>query len=218
MQRKLNGVMFVLVAATCAEGARADLVDAFTTGSSVSGTLFASTGQVAVTGGLFDRRQVEISTYLNNPRMKSVDIAGGALSYTVTVASPWAYAVTSWSLSNGRTVDMSRLTSFSFDYSMSAGSVYYDLTVATASGSGFVFSPTAIAGSGTVQISLQDLGAQGFQLSAVDRIIFSLRQFSGAATDVAVTNFSANGVAIPAAGTYALVGLAGIAGRPRRAR
>lgn len=222
MRRRFVGLLVGLVVGTVAleshRSAVAALIDPFTVGSHVSSSNAAGTGVVAVHGGLFDSRQVDISTYADRPRLKTVDIAAGALSYTASTGDAWAFAVTRWTLSGGQTVNMSQVTSFSFDYSIATGAIMYDLSIGTESGAGFVLSPRAIVGNGTVVITLQDLGAQALQLSAVNQMIFSLRQYSGVETQIAVTNFQANGVPTPAASAPALLGALGLVGARRRRR
>ena len=149
------------------------------------------------------------------PRMKSHLVDDGIATFATLSGLPWAYANSHWTSSAPTGVDMSWLTSVSFDYEVVGSGVFYDFLIVNNLGMSFGRTPTALAaGSGTLVMTLQDLGATGVQLQSVERITLAFRQYTDAPASVRISNFRANG-AIPAPGALA-VGAAALLVRRRR--
>lgn len=206
-----------VASASASTSASAALIDAFTTPSFVVGTDWSSSGLLSVQGGLFDRRQVDLETYTRTPRQMAHAIEQGFSTFSVQNGSPWAYGLVHWTTSDPAGVDMSALTSLSFDYSTSAGAFYFDLTiVGNGSAAGGVL-PRTIVGQGTMRFTPQELGMTAEQLRAVHRITLAFRQYGNAPNSISISNFNANGVeTVPAPGALALGALCAVARKRRR--
>lgn len=197
--------------------ASAAFIDAFATPSSVAGTTMSSTGLLAVGGGLFDQRRVDLETYTLAPRLMSHQIEQGVAAFAVQDGNPWAYGLVSWFTTNPNGVDMSALTSLSFDYSTSAGPFYFDLTIVGSGAATGGILPRTITGSGTLSFTPQQLGLTATHLGTVHRITLAFRQYGNAANTISISNLNANGVEmVPAPGAVALGALCALTRRRRR--
>lgn len=211
----------VLAAITVSSQSSAALIDAFTTPAAVVGTQRETTGLHSIQGGVFDQRRVDIETYGLFPRQMSHQIIDGAATFGVgagNAANPsdWAYGMISWYTTNPNGVDLSELTSLSFDYRIAGGGFYFDLTIVTAGGTMGGVLPRPIAGIGSVSLSPQELQLTSMQLRSVQRIMLAFRQYADPVNSIEIMNLNANGVeTVPAPGALALCAL-GLAARRRR--
>jgi len=203
----------VAAAVAVAGSAMAALVDPFTVASSATNALGATT-ETPITGGLWDTRVTSVFyKAINASASIVVDASTNAATFAVTrVGNPYT--------SNGQNAaleyfnysgvtDVSNFTSLTFDYTSTFSSLRFDIDLDGKSATKTISSSAG----GTFTLTAAELDG-AFRGEGYMNLSFTQLN-SNASGTFTMTNLVANG--IPAPGAIALLGLAGLSARRRRA-
>jgi hypothetical protein len=198
--RNKTFISSMVLSVACVSAANAGVVDPFTNAETAYATSAAEPA-TPVTGGLFNQRNI----YRANGGSGSV--SGGFGNFV-----PRSF-VMKYTQANGSSIDLSGITSMSFDITVSGN---YDLQwVITDSNS----TPRAIdyevegVSSGTVTFNFPGIGDSGFNYASIKMMEVKFVNGDVGSTGQ-ISNFNYAGV--PAPGALALLGAAGLVGARRR--
>jgi len=203
----------VAAAVSVAGSAMAAVVDPFTVASSATNALGAPT-ETPITGGLWDTRVTSVFyKAINASASIVVDASTNAATFAVTrVGNPYT--------SNGQNAaleyfnysgvtDVSNFTSLTFNYTSTFSSLRFDIDLDGKSATKTISSSAG----GTFTLTAAELDG-AFRGEGYMNLSFTQLN-SNASGTFTMTNLVANG--IPAPGAIALLGLAGLSARRRRA-
>jgi hypothetical protein len=223
MQNKtfISSMVGVAAAVAVAGSAMAAVVDPFTDASSVSSGAssgsYISSGNTAISGGLWNNRVTKVFTSSNLRATSNVSVTGGSLVFSVTQVGSSQSAnqkglVEYSNVPAGVGPDFSNFTSLTFDYNSTFNfGVRVHIDGMT---SNFLEQTGVTAGNGTLTFTRAQFNFDGTETDVPSMWVEFFRQGSNASGSLTVTNLSANGV--PAPGAIALLGAAGLIGARRR--
>jgi hypothetical protein len=211
--RNTTFISSMVLSVACVSAANAGVVDPFTEGSEATDSFGAST-ETPITGGLWDTRSTSVFYKASNASASLVvDASTNAVTFAVTrVGNP--------NTSNGQNAaleyfnyagvtDVSNFTSLTFNYTSTFSSLRFDIDLG---GKTAIKTISASAG-GTFTLTAAELNGA---FSGDGYMNLSFTQLSSNASGTfTMTNLVANG--IPAPGALALLGVAGLGARRRRA-
>jgi hypothetical protein len=196
--RNKTFISSMVLSVACVSAANAGVVDPFTNAETAYATSAAEPA-TPVTGGLFNQRNI----YRANGGSGSV--SGGFVNFV-----PRSF-VMKYTQSNGSSIDLSGITSMSFDITASGT---YDLQwVITDSTNKAIDYEVEGVSTGPVTFTFPGIGDSGFNYASIKMMEVKFVNGSLGSTGQ-LSNFNYAGV--PAPGALALLGVAGIVGARRR--
>ena len=220
----------MVLSVACVSAANATVVyntiDPFTTPASASASTSTLSGSVNtdLTGTLWNLRSISTRTTSISRATTSVMIGSGSMVFGVTQVGSASTAVNNVQRANldynsiDQFPDFTNFTSLDFNYvSTLTGNLKCIIRFADAAN--WAVEKTMSGSSGLMSFTLADFGGiDPLNIAAAGPVsIEFVRGGSNASGSLTITNLVANGASIPAPGALALLGVAGLGARRRRA-
>jgi MYXO-CTERM domain-containing protein len=203
--RNKTFISSMVLSVACVSAANAGVVDPFTAAQTAIGTTAALANFMDITGGLFEQRTLSKV----GGGSGSIANASGLVNFV-----PFNEFRMTYRQKNGASIDLSGITSMSFDITAS-GTFEVQWVITDSTGIAIDHEIGVVSGSTTVTFnSFIGTGANlGFNMASIQMMEVKFVDGSAGSTGQ-ISNFNYTGV--PAPGALALLGVAGIVGARRR--